>query len=307
MSDGRFDAVLRLAQRTFGAAKAVVVLAGGPEPGEPGLVVIAEHALAGPDGAAAGRVVLLDSAPRELDAEQRRALRDLAAFLEERLAAPADGELSRTVSDLRASPGHQAEGRAARALLLASAVLMLAVSVIAFAMTRRIVAHADAVVQTPAAAATALARLRTDVAFFRWAVAARGLVALAVLALGLIVFERYRESALRARAAERLEGTRLRAVIDGIADGIAVADADGRLSFCNPAAERILGAAPSVADIEPLARAVAGESCRDVVVDIRSERRPGGASVIASAEPIRASDGSIAGGVVIFRYAPEKA
>lgn len=296
MSDGRFDAVLRLAQRTFGAAKAVIVLAGEPEPSEPGLVVVAEHAVKTPGGTVAGRVVLLDAAPRELDSEQRRALRDLASLVEERLHAPADGELALALAALRESPRHRAEGRAARVLLAALITIMLSVTAVSWTMTKRIVAHAEA---GPAA----LDLLRADARFFRWAVSARAGIALCVFAVGLAVFERYRESALRVRAASELESARLRAVIDGISDGIVVAAADGRLSLFNPAAERILGAAPTLADLEPLSRAVAGESCRDVALTVRSEKRPGGAAVVASAEPIRASDGSIAGGVVIFRYA----
>lgn len=300
MSDGRFDAVLRLAQRTFGAAKAVVVLAGDPEPAEPGLVAIAQHPLKGPDGAAAGRVVLLDAAPRELDAEQRRALRDLAGFLEERLAAPADGELARALAAMRESPRHKAEGRAARVLLGALIVVMLSVTAVSWKMTQRIVAHAEA---GPAA----LDQLRADARFFRWAVGARAGIALCVFAAALSVFERYRENALYPRAASALEAARLRAIIDALAVGVAVADPDGSVVIYNPAAERILGAVPSVADLAPLARAVAGESCRDVVVDLRSEGRPGGATIVASAEPLRDSGGAADGAVVVFRYAAEKA
>lgn len=318
MSDGRFDAVLRLARRTFGAAKAAVVLAGEPEPSEPGLVVVAEHAVKTPGGIVAGRVVLLDAAPRELDPEQRRALRDLASLVEERLHVVTDGELEAALAALRESPRHKAEGRAARVLLCALIVIMLSVTAVSWLMTKRIVAHAEA---GPAA----IELLRADARFFRWAVGARAGVALCVFFAGLAVFERWRESALRDRAASRLESARLRSVIDGISDGVVVAAADGRLSLFNPAAERILGAGlvekgpeawtevygvyledgvtPCPPDRHPLARAVAGESCRDVTLVVRNEKRPGGAALVASAEPIRAADGSIAGGVVIFRYA----
>ncbi|MCR4296750.1 MAG: PAS domain-containing protein [Elusimicrobia bacterium] len=130
------------------------------------------------------------------------------------------------------------------------------------------------------------------------------------------------DSRLSVLAAVKLDRARLRAVIDAIGDGVVVADARGRFTLFNPAAERILGlgmvddpeetsrfylsffdenggACP--AEKHPLARAIAGESTHGVRLMVRNERRPGGVAVVITATPVRSSDGGPAGGVIIFR------
>ena len=57
--------------------------------GEPGIRFYAGQPIEGPDGSRLGTLCLIDRVPRELDAEQRRALRDLAELVREQLAVKA--------------------------------------------------------------------------------------------------------------------------------------------------------------------------------------------------------------------------
>jgi signal transduction histidine kinase len=111
------------------------------------------------------------------------------------------------------------------------------------------------------------------------------------------------------------------AVLDNIGDGIAVADANGSLTF-NPAAERIIGTkpvdgppsewsttyglflpdtqTPYPANDLPMARARRGESVEQADLFVRHPGAPNGLSLSVTASPLRI-DGKLAGGISIFR------
>jgi len=125
---------------------------------------------------------------------------------------------------------------------------------------------------------------------------------------------------LNADLAQRAAVTQ--AVLDNIADGIAVADAAGNLTF-NPAAERIMGMKPvpgapptqwsekygvflpdmktlyPAADL-PMAHAMRGESIQQAVLFIRHAGAPNGLWISVTASPLRI-DGKLAGGIAVFR------
>ena len=115
----------------------------------------------------------------------------------------------------------------------------------------------------------------------------------------------------------------LRAICDSLDVGVAVADAQGRLVFFNPKAEAILGFGPQGVGPEewtaiygcflpdgttpfppermPLARALRGESVRDEIMLVRNPTRRAGVWIAISATPLNEDDGSVRGGVVVFR------
>jgi PAS domain S-box-containing protein len=114
-----------------------------------------------------------------------------------------------------------------------------------------------------------------------------------------------------------------RAIFGDFADGILVADQQGKVLFSNPVAERLLGVGPQDSspaawrsnsgfhfpdkvtpyppDDLPLARAMRGETVTDEVVFLQNAHRPGGAWVSVSTRPLRNVAGSICGGVAVFR------
>jgi PAS domain S-box-containing protein len=137
------------------------------------------------------------------------------------------------------------------------------------------------------------------------------------------------EEELRRRAAELEEArSKLDSILDNIADGVVVADQDGKFTVFNPAAERILGLGATDTDPDawpetygiflpdavtrfpmenvPLRLAVQGESSNDVEMFIRRPDRPEGTSIEVSGRPIRGADGSIRGGVVVVRDATQR-
>ena len=115
----------------------------------------------------------------------------------------------------------------------------------------------------------------------------------------------------------------LNAVAECLADGVVVADRQGRFLLFNPAAERLVGR--GLADTDPaewsrhyglflpdgqtpyppenlpLARAMRGEEVKEVEVFVRNESIPEGATLSVNATPLREHDGELAGGVVVFR------
>jgi signal transduction histidine kinase/DNA-binding response OmpR family regulator len=115
----------------------------------------------------------------------------------------------------------------------------------------------------------------------------------------------------------------LRAVMESMSDGLVVADAGGRFRVFNQEAETILGigaldTGPStwsggygiyLADARtpapegalPLVRALRNESVNDVELFVRNPRIPDGKWISVSGRPLCASDGSVRGGVVVFR------
>ena len=114
-----------------------------------------------------------------------------------------------------------------------------------------------------------------------------------------------------------------RAIFGDFADGILIADQQGKVLFSNPVAERLLGVGPQdsspaawrsnsgfhfpdkvtpyAPDDLPLARAMRGETFTDEVVFLQNPHRPGGAWVSVSTKPLRSGAGSICGGVAVLR------
>lgn len=297
----------------------------------------AGHPIEAPDGSVVGTLSLLDRVPRDLDMEQRRALRDLAGMIEQQLAAlpeaarPHD-EHFRVLARLRGTPEHRAGRRNLRAAFFAIAVLLVLATGISLRLAFRLTSDASAIEAALASGAPSAAgdvaasfeRLRSTAHFFRVAVGVRGLIGLALLLIVLVLFDRHLEARLATLAAVDLDRGRLQSVIDAIGDGVVVADARGRFTLFNPAAERILGlgmvddpdetnhfylsffydgGAPCPPEKHPLARAIAGESTRGDRLIVRNDRRPGGVPVSVTATPVHSFDGTPAGGVIIFRDA----
>lgn len=305
--------------------------------GGPGIRFYAGQPLLGPDGKVVGALALLDVVPRDLDIEQRRALRDLAGMVQEQLAASAPGaaasdEHARAVARLRETPERLAVRRNVRAGILAAAAIVIAVSGVSIFQTRRIVAEAGVIAaaapeQAPLAAS--VARMRRAANFLRAAVVVRAVIALVLLAFVLWLFHRDADARLSADAAVEVERARLKAVIGGIADGVVAAGLDGRLTLFNQAAERIIGmglveadpaqfsriygvyrpdgSTPFPPEALPLARALAGESVRGVELVVRNPQRPGGVRISASGAMIRGADGAPAGAILIFRDLGDRA
>lgn len=307
------------------------LVAGGPR-----IRFYAAQPLHGPDGKVVGTMSLLDVVPRDLDNEQRRALRDLTGMVQEQLSASAPAEAlsdehTRLLARLRLTPEHASARRRVRAAFLAIAALLFLATGFAMRLSHRLVEDGARIESALAAAGKTapdesvkapLARLRATARFFSVSVGLRGLLGLTLLIVALVIFDRHMDGRLSAMAAVELDRIRLQAVIDAIGDGVVVADASGRFTVFNPAAERILGlgtvddpdrsdrfylsffdaeGAPCDREKHPLQRAIAGETVRGERMTVRNERRPGGVQVGVTATPVRAFDGTPAGGVIIFR------
>lgn len=113
-------------------------------------------------------------------------------------------------------------------------------------------------------------------------------------------------------------------VLDGLADGVTLADAKGRIVYSNAAADRMLGtsaavdaepdewaehygvflpdgSAPFPTDQYPLVRAVAGQATREVEMLVRNPGSPDGVLISASGRPLRDESQTIIGATVVFR------
>jgi len=115
----------------------------------------------------------------------------------------------------------------------------------------------------------------------------------------------------------------LRHVIDSLAEGVVVANAERRFLLFNPAAERILSLglmdvpleewsrvygcykpdmlSPFPAEELPLARSLRGEVVDDCEIYIRRNGGPAGGWISVSSRPITSRSGGVLGGVVTFR------
>lgn len=123
---------------------------------------------------------------------------------------------------------------------------------------------------------------------------------------------------------ELREKTRLvQSVLDGMAEGVVMADETGTFQVWNAAAERIIGSGPTGAAIGqwserygfflpdgitsypthdlPLARAIRGESVNNVLVLLRRPGEPDGAYISVNARPLLDETGQLKGGVAVFR------
>ncbi|HEY2250455.1 MAG TPA: PAS domain S-box protein [Planctomycetaceae bacterium] len=120
----------------------------------------------------------------------------------------------------------------------------------------------------------------------------------------------------------------LTSILDSIADGVIVADPEGRFLVWNPAAARIVGlgpidepstrwteayglfktdrTTPYPANELPLRRAIRGETVADIELFVRNESRPEGAMLSVNGTPLLDAAGRIQGGVVVFRDVTEQ-
>jgi DNA-binding CsgD family transcriptional regulator len=127
---------------------------------------------------------------------------------------------------------------------------------------------------------------------------------------------------LARQRAEQLTAEQL-AIFDLLREGVVVADADGRLVKINDAARRIAGLPDDLTELLedrvapfalrdatgrplefkelPLVRALAGETVESVDFILFHQARGVDVQVRVSAAPMRAANGSIIGGVVMFR------
>lgn len=132
------------------------------------------------------------------------------------------------------------------------------------------------------------------------------------------------------RENERLKRriARKRAIIDGIAEGVAVAGKDGRLELFNPAATSIMGieavengkeewatiyglylpdqSTPCPTDQLPLVRAIRGEHVEGMQLVVRRPNQDAVIYLSVSASPCYDYDGQIDGGVAIFQDVTER-
>ncbi len=115
----------------------------------------------------------------------------------------------------------------------------------------------------------------------------------------------------------------LRAILDNMGDGLVVADIQGKLTYINPTAEKILGkglrkvtaykwseqyrfywpdmATPYQADDLPLSRAIRGESVDVAEVFVQQVKEPVSVWISITARPLIDENGSLKGGVAVFR------
>ncbi|MDE0363813.1 MAG: PAS domain-containing protein, partial [Rhodospirillaceae bacterium] len=115
----------------------------------------------------------------------------------------------------------------------------------------------------------------------------------------------------------------LHTVVNSISEGLIVVDRSGRYLISNPAMKRIIGMYKPDSDLLersevyglyypdrttlipsdrlPLARALHGESTDLFDIFVRNEKRPEGVLVSTSARPLYDVQGTLRGGVVVFR------
>jgi PAS domain S-box-containing protein len=120
-----------------------------------------------------------------------------------------------------------------------------------------------------------------------------------------------------------LNQTLFRTVLDSLAEGVIVANSEGKFLYFNPVAEKILGigiqdvrpeewtavygcylpdqVTPYPVSDLPLARAIRGQEITDEVLFIKNERRPEGIFISVTAGPLKSIKPEIAGGIVVIR------
>lgn len=117
--------------------------------------------------------------------------------------------------------------------------------------------------------------------------------------------------------------TSLRTLIDALPDGVVIAATSGALLYCNVAAQRLVGFGPGgVGGADwmeqagcylpdgvtrypheqlPISQALRGLTCENVEVFLRNDARPHGTWISVSASPCYDPEGSVVGGIAVFR------
>jgi len=120
----------------------------------------------------------------------------------------------------------------------------------------------------------------------------------------------------------RQENKTLRTILDSLAEGVVVADKDGKFLFSNPVAKKIVGVGlngvdptewasaygtyysdrvtPYPSEHLPLARAIKGEEVTNEIIFIKNPEQPDGLYINVSASPLKDSEASVKGGTIIF-------
>jgi len=120
----------------------------------------------------------------------------------------------------------------------------------------------------------------------------------------------------------------LQMCVDGLGEGVVVADRQMRFLVFNPAAQRIIGrgatsrppedwqqeyglfhsdeTTPLTASELPLMRVLNDQPCDDYEVFVRNEERPEGLLITCTGRPLRDSEGRVQGAIVSFRDVSEQ-
>jgi sigma-B regulation protein RsbU (phosphoserine phosphatase) len=144
------------------------------------------------------------------------------------------------------------------------------------------------------------------------------------------MISRGQELQITAEDLERLyrERETLHNILNSLSEGVVVANQDGKFMLFNPAAERILGigsqnitpdewtttygcyledkVTPYPAEELPLARSLRGEVVQDEVIYIRNPKQIVGVWITTTSRPLLDENGSVHGGIVIFREIKER-
>jgi two-component system NtrC family sensor kinase len=134
--------------------------------------------------------------------------------------------------------------------------------------------------------------------------------------------EQHAHELARSESALREQTQILQSVLDGMGDGVVVADSNARFLVFNPAAERILGhgridsppqdwsrlyevflpdrVTPYPAEELPLMQAIRGDSVDQAELYIAYPSRDDGTWILVSGRPLRGEQGELKGGVVVF-------
>jgi two-component system sensor kinase FixL len=132
----------------------------------------------------------------------------------------------------------------------------------------------------------------------------------------------------QAEAAIHRQSRILKSILDSIGDAVLVADENGQFLLFNPAAENLfrLGASPNITETWtkryglfapdmitpyptrelPLVRAIRGESVDGAEIYVRHEGISEGIWTSANARPLKDDEGTVRGGVVVFRNITER-
>jgi PAS domain S-box-containing protein len=147
-------------------------------------------------------------------------------------------------------------------------------------------------------------------------------------AVGVVLVFRDITEKKRAEEETRRQQELLQLILESIADGVVVADSNGRFLLFNAAAEQIVGVGatdtnpdqwsdrygtylpdgltPYPSDELPLVRAMRGESIDAVEVFVRNAKVPDGRLLSITGRPLRGEDGVLRGGVVVLHDVTER-